>query len=58
MGLTLCLHEIDQNLVLVSLVLEQEGGDTHGLIDYNIECFREEAKDVFQVGSKSSLDNT
>lgn len=47
-GMVLYLREVNQYLVLICL-LRSENFEKHGLIDYNIQCFREAVQDVFEL---------
>eukprot|EP00051_Salpingoeca_urceolata_P031965 m.13711 g.13711 ORF g.13711 m.13711 type:complete len:362 (+) comp4638_c0_seq1:182-1267(+) len=53
-GLVLYLREINRHLALVCL-LRQENFQKHGLIDYNIHCFRQAIQEVFEVKKKATL---
>lgn len=52
-GLTLYLREVEHLLALVCLVKE-DNFDRQHLIDYNINCFKEGARKIFEVGKAAA----
>jgi len=53
-GMVLYLREVNKYLAIVCLIHENNF-DKHGLIDYNMECFKKAIHEVFELGVSTAL---
>jgi len=53
-GMVLYLREVNKYLAVVCLI-QEANFDKHGLIDYNMDCFKKAIHEVFELGTTTAL---